>query len=103
MRAVPLELLRALYEQYSMGPVWLLTGSGAMILDRDVRYRLDQQMLDSVMNAGGRIEQRLPAPLDAKKKARLIRLLYKQCQLLGESTDRIFKESGIGRLARLSR
>ncbi|WP_269503932.1 helix-turn-helix domain-containing protein [Burkholderia sp. IMCC1007] len=97
-RAVPVELLRALYEQFSVDPVWLLTGGGHMILDRDVRYRLDQKTLDSVMNAVGRIEQRLPVPLDAKKKARLIGLLYEQCQLLGESAEQILKDSRIGRL-----
>ena len=102
-RAVPLEMLRALYEQFSVDPVWLLTGSGPMILDRDIRYRLDQQTLDSVINAVDRIEQRLPVPLDAKKKARLIGLLYEQCQLLDESADQILKDSRIGRLTRLSR
>lgn len=102
-RAVPVELLRALYEQFSADPVWLLTGDGNMILDRDVRYRLDQKTLDSVLVAVARIEQRLEVPLDAKKKARLIGLLYEQCQLLGESADEILKDSRIGRLTRLSR
>ncbi|MCA8057425.1 MULTISPECIES: helix-turn-helix domain-containing protein [Burkholderia cepacia complex] len=102
-RVVPVELLRGLYEQFSVDPVWLLTGGGQMILDRDVRYRLEQKTLDNVMEAIGRIEQRLPVPLDAKKKARLIGLLYEQCQLLGESADEILKDSRIGRLTRLSR
>lgn len=102
-RTIPVELLRALYEQFSVDPVWLITGGGHMILDRDVRYRLDQQTLDSVMTAVERIEQRLPVPLDARKKARLIGLLYEQCQLLGESADEILKDSRIGRLTRLSR
>ena len=99
-RAVPVELVRALYEQFSVDPVWLLTGGGHMILNSDVRYRLDQQTLDSVMEAVGRIEQRLPMHLDAKKKARLIGLLYEQCQLLGESADQILKDSRISRLTR---
>ncbi|WP_175684606.1 helix-turn-helix domain-containing protein [Burkholderia anthina] len=102
-RAVPVELLRALYEQFSVDPVWLLTGDGQMVLDRDVRYRLQQKTLDNVMEAIGRVEQRLLVPLDAKKKARLIGLLYEQCQLLGESADEILKDSRIGRLTRLSR
>ncbi|TCG07868.1 transcriptional regulator [Paraburkholderia steynii] len=102
-RAVPVELVRALYEQFSVDPVWLLTGDGHMILDRDVRYRLDQRTLDSVMNAVGRIEQRLPVSLDTKRKARLIGLLYEQCQLLGESADEILRDSRIGRLTGLSR
>ncbi len=102
-RAVPVELLHALYEQFSVDPVWLLTGDGQMTLDRDVRYRLEQKTLNNVMEAIGRIEQRLPVPLDAKKKARLIGLLYEQCQLLGESADEILKDSRIGRLTRLSR
>ncbi|MBR8030098.1 helix-turn-helix transcriptional regulator [Burkholderia cenocepacia] len=99
-RAVPVELLRALYEQFLVDPVWLMTGDGNMILDRDVRYRLDQKTLDGVLVAVARIEQRLETPLDAKKKARLIGLLYEQCQLLGESAEQILKDSRISRLTR---
>lgn len=99
-RAIPIELLRALYEQFSVDPVWMLTGDGNMILDRDVRYRLDQKTLDSVLVAVARIEQRLELSLDAKKKARLIGLLYEQCQLLGDSAEEILKDSRIGRLTR---
>ncbi|AFT90347.1 helix-turn-helix domain-containing protein [Paraburkholderia phenoliruptrix] len=99
-RAVPVELLRALYEQFSIDPAWLLTGDGNMILDRDVRYRLDQKALDSVLVAVARIEARLDVPLDAKRKARLIGLLYEQCQLLGDSADDILKDSRISRLTR---
>ncbi|MFP3562956.1 helix-turn-helix domain-containing protein [Paraburkholderia sp. SIMBA_030] len=99
-RAVPLELLRALYKQFSVDPVWLMTSEGNMILDRDVRYRLDQKTLDGVLVVVERIEQRLEAPLDAKKKARLIGLLYEQCQLLGASAEHILKDSRISRLTR---
>ncbi|APA89017.1 helix-turn-helix domain-containing protein [Paraburkholderia sprentiae WSM5005] len=99
-RAIPIELLRGLYEQFSVDPVWLLSGDGNMILDRDVRYRLDQKTLDGVLVSVERIEQRLEAPLDAKKKARLIGLLYEQCQLLRESAEQILKDSRIGRLTR---
>lgn len=102
-RTIPVELLRSLYKRFSVDPIWLLTGDGHMILDRDVRYRLDQKTLDSVMEAVERVEQRLPVPLDARKKARLIGLLYEQCQLLGESAGEILKDSRIGRLTRLSR
>lgn len=102
-RTIPVELLRSLYKRFSVDPIWLLTGDGHMILDRDVRYRLDQKTLDSVMEAVERVEQRLPVPLDARKKARLIGLLYEQCQLLGESASEILKDSRIGRLTRLSR
>ncbi|PQV44160.1 helix-turn-helix domain-containing protein [Paraburkholderia sp. BL21I4N1] len=99
-RAIPVELLRTLYGQFSVDPVWLLTGDGNMILERDVRYRLDQKTLDSVLVSVERIEQRLEAPLDAKKKARLIGLLYEQCQLLGESAEQILQDSRISRLTR---
>ena len=102
-RAIPIELLRGLYEQFAVDPVWLLTGEGNMVFDRDVRYRLDQKTLDNVLMAVERIEQRLPVPLDAKKKARLVGLLYEQCQLLGDSADDILKDSRIGRLTRAFR
>ncbi|REG58599.1 transcriptional regulator with XRE-family HTH domain [Paraburkholderia sp. BL6669N2] len=99
-RAIPIELLRGLYERFSVDPVWLMSGDGNMILDRDVGYRLDQKTLDGVLVSVERIEQRLEAPLDAKKKARLIGLLYEQCQLLGESAEQILKDSRISRLTR---
>ncbi|MEM5455774.1 helix-turn-helix transcriptional regulator [Paraburkholderia phytofirmans] len=99
-RAIPIELLRGLYERFSVDPVWLMSGDGNMILDRDVRYRLDQKTLDGVLVSVERIEQGLEAPLDAKKKARLIGLLYEQCQLLGESAEQILKDTRIGRLIR---
>lgn len=102
-RAIPVELLRGLYEQFAVDPVWLLTGDGNMIFDRDVRYRLDQKTLDNVLVAVERIEQRLPIPLDVKKKARLVGLLYEQCQLLGDSADDILKDSRIGHLTRTFR
>lgn len=92
-RAIPIDLLRALYDKYSVDPIWLLTGEGAMILDRDVRYRLDQRVLDNVLVAVERIERRLEKPMAIRKKARLIGLLYEESQLLSESGDEVFRDS----------
>lgn len=83
-RSIPIELVRALYEQFSVDPVWLLTGDGPMILDPDVRYRLQQRVLDRVVAAVDRIENRLEKSLDANRKSRLIGLLYEQSQLLAQ-------------------
>ncbi|MBF3851470.1 helix-turn-helix transcriptional regulator [Burkholderia pseudomallei] len=102
-RTIPVELLRALYEQFFVDPVWLLTGGGSMFIDRDVRYRLDQRTLGAVMVTVERIEQRLEMPLAAKKKAKLIGLLYEQCQLLGNNAEEILTDSRIDRLTRSSR
>lgn len=102
-RAIPVDVVRTLYEQCAIDPVWLLTGEGAMLLDRDVRYRLDQRTLDAVMATVERIEKRLDAPLATKKKARLIGLLYEQCRLLGEDADHILSDARVDRLTRASR
>lgn len=102
-RAIPIELIRALYEQFSVDPVWLLIGEGGMLVDRDVRYRLNQSTLEAVMVTVERIEQRLEMPLAAKKKARLIGLLYEQCQLLGNDAPEILKDVRIDQLTRSSR
>ncbi|MFL9991924.1 XRE family transcriptional regulator, partial [Paraburkholderia sediminicola] len=72
--------------------VWLLTGEGAMILDRDVRYRLDQRVLDNVIVTVERIERRLEKPVTIRRNSRLIGLLYEQSQLLGEVADEVFKD-----------
>ncbi|MFM0239750.1 MULTISPECIES: helix-turn-helix domain-containing protein [Paraburkholderia] len=86
-RSIPIELVRALYEQFSVDPVWLLTGNGPMILDPDVRYRLQQRVLDRVVAAVDRIENRLGKSLDANRKSRLIGLLYEQSQLLAQVAE----------------
>lgn len=102
-RAIPIDVVRALHEQCAVDPVWLLTGEGAMLLDRDVRYRLDQRTLDAVISTVERIEKRLESPLAEKKKARLIGLLYEQCQLLGSDAEDILNDARIDRLTRSSR
>lgn len=102
-RAIPIDVVRTLYEQCAIDPVWLLTGEGTMLLDRDVRYRLDQRTLDAVMATVERIEKRLDSPLATKKKARLIGLLYEQCRLLGENADDILSDARVDRLTRASR
>lgn len=102
-RTIPIDIVRALYEQFSVDPVWLLSGEGSMLLDRDVRYRLDQRTLEAVMATVERIERRLEVPLATKKKARLIGLLYEQCQLVGGNAEDILKDARIDRLTRPSR
>ncbi|NIF78072.1 helix-turn-helix transcriptional regulator [Paraburkholderia sp. Cy-641] len=102
-RTIPIDIVRALYEQFSVDPVWLLSGEGSMLVDRDVRYRLDQRTLEAVMATIERIERRLEVPLATKKKARLIGLLYEQCQLVGDNAEDILKDARIDRLTRPSR
>ncbi|HDR9018604.1 MULTISPECIES: helix-turn-helix domain-containing protein [Burkholderia] len=99
-RATPVEVIRALYDTCSVDPVWLLTGEGTMIIDRDVRYRLNQRVLDSAVAVADRIERRLGQPLKVQKKARLIGLLYEQSQLLGEAGDGILDDARLRKLMR---
>lgn len=102
-RAIPIDVVRVLYEKCAVDPVWLLTGEGNMLLDRDVRFRLDQRTLEAVTATVERIEKKLDSPLATKKKARLIGLLYEQCQLLGEDADDILGDARVDRLTRSSR
>lgn len=102
-RAIPIDVVRALFETCAVDPVWLLTGEGNMLLDRDVRFRLDQRTLEAVIATVERIENNLDSPLATKKKARLIGLLYEQCQLLGEHADGILSDARVDRLTRSSR
>lgn len=102
-RAIPIDVVRALYEKCAVDPVWLLTGEGSMLLDRDVRFRLDQRTLEAVIATVERIERKLDSPLATKQKARLIGLLYEQCQLLGEDAEDLLNDAPIDRLTRSSR
>ncbi|MDR5645371.1 helix-turn-helix domain-containing protein [Burkholderia cenocepacia] len=102
-RAIPIDVVRALYEKFSVDPVWLLTGEGSMLVDRDVRYRLDQRTLNAVIATVERIERRLGSPLPTTRQARLIGLLYEQCQLLGDDAESILSDARINRLTQSSR
>ena len=102
-RAIPIDVVRALFEKCAVDPVWLLTSEGAMLVDRDVRYRLDQRTLEAVTATVERIEKKLHSPIATKRKARLIGLLYEQCQLLGEDAENILNNARIDRMHRSSR
>ena len=83
-REVPVALVHALYEQFRVDPVWLLTGAGSMMLAEDQRKRLDQTLLDRVVEAVEKFEAGLKKPLSVEHKSRLIGLLYEKSQLLAE-------------------
>ncbi|WP_395065407.1 helix-turn-helix domain-containing protein [Paraburkholderia silvatlantica] len=102
-RAIPIDVVRTLLEKCVVDPVWLITGEGSMLLDRDVRFRLDHRTLETVTATVEQIEKNLDSPLATKKKARLIGLLYEQCQLLGEDAGDILSDAPVDRLVRSSR
>ncbi len=83
-REVPVVLVHALYETFRVDPVWLLTGSGSMMLAEDQRKRLDQALLDRVVEAVAKFETHLKKALSVEHKSRLIGLLYEESQLLTE-------------------
>ena len=85
-REVPVALVHALYEQFRVDPVWLLTGAGSMMLAEDQHKRLDQTLLDRVVEAVEKFEADLKKPLSVEHKSRLIGLLYEKSQLLNEVT-----------------
>ncbi len=83
-REIPVALVHALYEQFRVDPVWLLTGAGSMMVAEDQRKRLDQPLLDRVVEAVEKFEADLKRPLSIEHKSRLIGLLYEKSQLLSE-------------------
>ncbi len=83
-REIPVALVHALYEQFRVDPVWLLTGAGTMMLAEDQRKRLDQTLLDRVVEAVEKFGADLKRPLSVEHKSRLIGLLYEKSQLLAE-------------------
>ena len=85
-REIPVALVHALYAEFQVDPVWLLTGTGSMMLSEDQRKRLDQTLLDRVIEAVEQFEAGLKKPLSVEHKSRLIGLLYEKSQLLNEVT-----------------
>jgi transcriptional regulator with XRE-family HTH domain len=83
-REVPVALVRALYAEFRVNPVWLLTGSGSMIMSEEQPMRLDQKLLDRVVDAVEKFETGLDQALSVEHKSRLIGLLYEKSQLLSE-------------------
>lgn len=83
-REVPVALVRALYAEFRVNPVWLLTGSGSMIISEEQPTGLDQKLLDRVVDAVEKFEAGLDKALSVEHKSRLIGLLYEKSQLLSE-------------------
>ena len=83
-REIPVALVRAFYTEFRVDPVWLLTGSGSMIISEEQGARLDQKLLDRVVDAVEKFEAGLDKALSVEHKSRLIGLLYEKSQLLGE-------------------
>ena len=85
-REIPVALVQALYAEFKIDPVWLLTGKGPMILEVGRAPHLDQALLDQVVEAVERFETGLKKALSVEHKSRLIGLLYEKSQLLNEVT-----------------
>lgn len=83
-REIPVALVHALYAEFRVDPVWLLTGAGPMVVSEEQRTRLDQKLLDRVVDAVEKFEAELGKILSVEHKSRLIGLLYEKSQLLSE-------------------
>ncbi len=92
-REIPVALVHALYEKFRVDPVWVLTGTGSMMLAEDQRKRLDQALLDRVVEAVEKFEAGLKRPLSIEHKSRLIGLLYEKSQLLNEVTGKTLSQA----------
>lgn len=100
-REIPVALVRALYEEFKVDPVWLLTGSGSMIVAEGQRNRLDQELLYRVVDAVEKFEAGLEKALSVEHKSRLIGLLYEKSQLLSEVVGEKMSPSKVRDLLKL--
>jgi len=100
-REVPLALVHALYEEFKIDPIWLLTGAGSMILADNHRNRLDQKLLDRVVDAVEKFEAGLKKNLTVEHKSRLIGLLYEKAQLLSDVAGDNLSEEKVQSLLKL--
>jgi transcriptional regulator with XRE-family HTH domain len=78
-RSLSVEVLKALYEQFRVDPIWLLSGMGPDL----GQGAASRQQLDLLVEIIVRVERRLTRSrrtLPPEKKARLIALLYQYFQ-----------------------
>ncbi len=82
-REIPTALFRALYKEFDIDPVWLLTGPGDSPV-RSGERRLNGDLLERIVELieGWLVRNR--KTLRPEKKARVIRLAYEHC---APSTD----------------
>ncbi|MHB8257121.1 MAG: helix-turn-helix domain-containing protein [Acidiferrobacterales bacterium] len=100
-REITVVLVHALYVEFRVDPVWLLTGTGSMMLAEDQRKRLDQDLLDRVVEAVEKFEAGLKKSLSVEHKSRLIGLLYEKSQLLNEVTGKTLSPAKLRTLLKL--
>lgn len=74
-REIQAGLLPALYEEFDIDPLWILTGPGEQPVHRDARPNFD--LVEEVVLAVELWLQRRHKMLIPKKKAQLVALLYK--------------------------
>lgn len=100
-REIPVALVHALYAEFKVDPVWLLTGAGSMVVSEEQRTRLDQKLLDRVVDAVEKFEDELDKALSVEHKSRLIGLLYEKSQLLSEVAGEKLSRSKMRSLLKL--
>ena len=100
-REIPVALVHALYAEFKVDPVWLLTGAGPMILEVERAQHLDQALLDQVVAAVEQFEAGLKKPLSVEHKSRLIGLLYEKSQLLSDVAGETLSKAKMRTLLKL--
>ncbi len=100
-REIPVALVHALYAEFKIDPVWLLTGKGPMILEVEHAPHLDQALLDQVVEAVERFETGLKKALSVEHKSRLIGLLYEKSQLLSDVAGETLSKAKMRTLLKL--
>lgn len=85
-REAPVALFRAVFEQYGIDPIWLLSGSGdvpqmaaARVMDLDFVDRMSQAVNDRLAAAGKRLKQ--------EQRRSILEALYEMSLEQGEPTD----------------
>lgn len=80
-RHAPLDLLRALYEEFNVCPIWFLTGKGGMFRVNESPPAIDPNLLTAALLEVTRLETGFKRPLAPSDRARLVVGVYEKNRL----------------------
>lgn len=87
-REISVDLLKAMYLEFGVSPVWVITGEGEMLATEKPSVSLDREILAYVVEAVINFEASMNKIFTAEYKTRLISLLYEQAILVTEVKDK---------------
>lgn len=100
-REATIPLVQSLYETLDISPIWLMTGQGSMLEEAGKGRKLDNHLLQQVIEAVENFASDLPNSLSVDHKSRLIVLLYEKARLLSEVTGEKLNPSKLENILKL--